>query len=124
MTTGQAQIDYDTLTQDALRGIVRMVLLRVATSGLPGDHYFYIAFDTRAPGVAGSTRLRDKYPDEMTIVLQHQYSRLIVNDERFEVTLSFDNVPERLSVPFRAVRKFFDPSAQFALQFAGSDLTE
>jgi hypothetical protein len=120
--TGKQQIDYEALAEDALRGIIRTVLMRVAAAGLPGDHHFYIAFDTRAPGVVVSRRLKEKYPEEMTIVLQHQFSRLTVNDERFEVTLSFDNVPERLAVPLRAVRKFFDPSVSFHLQFAGSDL--
>jgi hypothetical protein len=122
--TGKHQIDYEALTQDALRGIVRAVLQRVAASGLPGEHHLFIAFDTRAPGVGVSRRLKENYPEEMTIVLQHQFSRLIVNDDRFEVTLSFGNVPERLTVPLRAIRKFFDPSVPFGLQFAGSDLAD
>jgi hypothetical protein len=120
--TGERNIDYDALTQDAMRGIVRTVLLRVATMGLPGEHHFYIAFDPRVPGVVVSDRLKAKYPEEMTIVLQHQFWQLVVNEERFEVTLSFDNVPERLTVPFRAVRVFFDPSVPYVLQFEGSDL--
>jgi hypothetical protein len=120
--TGKQQIDYEALTQDALRNIVRTVLLRAAASGLPGEHHFFIAFDTRAPGVVVSKRLRSKYPEEMTIVLQHQFSRLVVNDERFEVTLSFDNVPERLTVPLKAIRRFFDPSVRFIIHFEGSDL--
>lgn len=120
--TGRRQIDYEALAQDAMRGIVRSVLQRVASSGLPGDHHFYVAFDTRAPGVLVSKRLQEKYPEEMTIVLQHQFWQLTVNDERFEVTLSFDNVPERLAVPWRAVRVFFDPSVPYGLQFEGSDL--
>ena len=122
--TGKHEIDYEALAQDALRGIVRTVLLRVATSGLPGDHHLYIAFATNAPGVVVPRRLRERHPEEMTIVLQHQFSRLTVNEERFEVTLRFDNVPERLSVPIRAIRKFFDPSVPFGLQFAGSDLAD
>jgi hypothetical protein len=122
---GKHEIDYEALTQDALLGIVRAVLLRVAASGqLPGEHHFYIAFATQAPGVIVPRRLRERYPEEMTIVLQHQFSRLTVNEERFEVTLSFDNVPERLAVPLRAIRKFFDPSVPFGLQFAGSDLAD
>jgi hypothetical protein len=121
--TGKQQIDYAALTQDALRGIVRSVLLHVAASGLPGEHHFFIAFDTRAPGVVLSKRLREKYPEEMTIVLHRQFSRLVVNGERFEVTLSFDNIPERLTVPLRAVRRFFDPSVKFIIHFEGSDLT-
>jgi hypothetical protein len=119
---GSPQIDYNALAQEALRGIVRKVLLSVATSGLPGEHHFFIAFDTRLPGVVVSRRLKERYPEEMTIVLQHQFERLTVTDDRFEVTLSFDNVPERLTVPLRAVRKFFDPSVPFVLQFEGSDL--
>jgi uncharacterized protein len=122
--TGKHEIDYEALAQDALRGIVRAVLLRVAISGLPGDHHLYIAFATSAPGVIVPRRLRERYPEEMTIVLQHQFSRLTVTEERFEVTLSFDNVPERLTVPIRAIRKFFDPSVPFGLQFAGSDLAD
>jgi hypothetical protein len=120
--TGKQQIDYEALTQDALRGIVRAVLQSVATSGLPGDHHFFIAIDTGAPGVIVSRRLKERYPEEMTIVLQHQFSRLVVNDERFEVTLSFGNVPERLTVPLTAVRRFFDPSVRFIIHFEGSDL--
>jgi hypothetical protein len=121
--TGELQIDYEALAQEAMRGIVRTVLLRVAALGrLPGDHHFYIAFDTRAPGVVLSKRLKQKYPEEMTIVLQHQFADLAVNHEQFEVTLSFGNVPERLTVPLRAVRVFFDPSVPYGLQFDSSDL--
>ncbi|HEX6002360.1 MAG TPA: ClpXP protease specificity-enhancing factor SspB [Hyphomicrobiaceae bacterium] len=125
--TGELQIDYDALAQDAQReamlSIVRTVLKRVAGWGhLPGEHHFYIAFDTRAPGVVVSKRLKQKYPQEMTIVLQHQFRNLSVDDNRFEVTLSFDNVPERLTVPLRAIRVFFDPSVPYGLQFESSDL--
>jgi hypothetical protein len=121
--TGEREIDYEVLAQDAMRGIVRAVLERIGELGrLPGEHHFYIAFDTRAPGVQVSKRLKQKYPEEMTIVLQHQFWNLSVDDERFEVTLSFDNVPERLTVPLRAVRVFFDPSVPYVLQFEGSDL--
>lgn len=114
---GEDRIRYDVLAQDALRGVIRSVLARVAKSGLPGDHHFYIAFDTRADGVSISKRLRDQYPEEMTIVLQYQFWDLEVSEERFEVKLSFNNIPERLVVPFAAVRAFFDPSVQFGLQF-------
>ncbi|HWE18106.1 MAG TPA: ClpXP protease specificity-enhancing factor SspB [Hyphomicrobiaceae bacterium] len=118
--TGEREIDYEALAQDAMRGIVRAVLERIGELGrLPGEHHFYIAFDTRAPGVQVSKRLKQKYPEEMTIVLQHQFWNLSVDDERFEVTLSFDNVPERLTVPLRAVRVFFDPSVPYVLQFEG-----
>jgi hypothetical protein len=108
---------YDLITQDALRGVVRLALTRVAKSGLPGDHHFYIAFNTRHPEVRLSERLRARYPQEMTIVLQHQFWGLDVLDDRFEVDLSFDNIAERLSVPFAALKGFVDPSVQFGLQF-------
>ena len=111
------QIRYDLLAQDALRGVVRSVLADVATRGLPGDHHFFISFDTRAEGVKISDRLREKYPEDLTIVLQHQYWDLIVHDDRFEVGVSFNGVPERLTIPFAAVKGFFDPSVQFGLQF-------
>jgi hypothetical protein len=108
---------YDLLAQDALRGVVRLALKRVARDGLPGEHHFFIAIDTRNPGVDISPRLKSKYPDEITIVLQHQFWNLEVREEGFSVDLSFDNVPERLVVPFVAVKGFFDPSVQFGLQF-------
>jgi len=108
---------YDLLAQDALRGVVRLALRRVARDGLPGEHHFFIAIDTRQPGVEISPRLRAKYPDEITIVLQHQFWNLDVRDDGFSVDLSFDNVPERLVVPLSAVKGFFDPSVQFGLQF-------
>jgi hypothetical protein len=110
-------IRYDLLAQEALRGMVHRVLVDAAKNGLPGEHHFYISFDTRAPGVRISPRLREKYPEEMTIVLQHQFWDLIVNEDSFEVGLSFGGVPEKLFVPLQAVKGFFDPSVQFALQF-------
>lgn len=110
-------IRYDVLVQDALRGVVRKVMREVAEGGLPGEHHFYIAFDTTAPGVRMSSRLRAQHPEEMTIVLQHQFWDLAVSDHGFEVGLSFGGVPERLLVPFAAVKGFFDPSVQFGLQF-------
>jgi hypothetical protein len=110
-------IRYDLLAQDALRGVVRKVLTDVAREGLKGEHHFYVAFDTRAPGVRVSDRLREKYPEEMTLVLQHQFWDLKVSDQAFEVGVSFGGVPERVHVPFTAVKGFFDPSVQFGLQF-------
>ncbi len=110
-------IRYDVLVQDALRTVVRKVLREVADGGLPGEHHFYIAFDTTAPGVRLSSRLRQQHPEEMTVVLQHQFWDLAVTDHAFEVGLSFGGVPERLLVPFAAVKGFFDPSVQFGLQF-------
>lgn len=110
-------IRYDVLVQEALRSVVRKVLAEAARAGLPGEHHFYIAFDTAAPGVRLSSRIRQKYPEEMTVVLQHQFWDFVVTDTQFEVTLSFGGVPERLVVPFTAVKGFFDPSVQFGLQF-------
>jgi hypothetical protein len=110
-------IRYDVLAQEALRGVVRTVLEDAAKNGLPGDHHFYITFDTRAEGVRLSQRMRAQYPAEMTIVLQHQFWDLVIGDDGFEVGLSFGGVPERLSVPFSAIKGFFDPSVQFGLQF-------
>jgi len=110
-------IRYDILAQDALRGVVRKVLSEVARTGLPGEHHFFISFATKAPGVRISSRLLAQYPEEMTIVLQHQYRDLIVTETGFEVGLSFNNVPERLLVPFAAIKGFADPSVQFGLQF-------
>jgi uncharacterized protein len=110
-------IRYDLLAQEALRGVVRHVLADAAKNGLPGDHHFYISFDTGAEGVRISPRLREQYPEEITIILQHQFWDLSVNEEGFEVGLSFGGVPERLVVPFAAIKGFFDPSVQFGLQF-------
>jgi len=111
------QIRYDILAQEALRGMVRSVLADVATNGLPGEHHLYLSFDTRAEGVRLSPRMRAQYPEEMTIVLQHQFWDLVVSQEGFEVGLSFGGVAERLAVPFAALKGFFDPSVQFGLQF-------
>jgi hypothetical protein len=108
---------YDLLAQDALRGVVREALRRVVKTGLPGEHHFYIAFDTRHPAVRISERLAKRYPREMTVVIQHQYSNLAVSDEEFEIELWFDKIPEKLAVPFAAVKGFLDPYVQFGLQF-------
>jgi hypothetical protein len=110
-------IRYDILAQDALRGVVRKVLSEVSRTGLPGEHHFFISFMTRAPGVRISSRLLQQYPEEMTIVLQHQFWDLTVTEHAFEVGLSFSGVPERLLVPFTALKGFLDPSVQFGLQF-------
>ena len=115
-------IDYDTLMQDAMRGVVRTVLTQAAKSGLPGDHHFYISFDTTASGVILSKRLKDKYPHEMTIVLQHRFWDLSVQEDGFEVKLTFDGIPERLVVTFAAIRVFFDPSVRYGLQFEDPDI--
>ena len=113
----QDLIRYDILVQDALRGVVRKVLSEVAKTGLPGDHHFYVSFDTTHPGVRLSGRLRQRYPTEMTVVLQHQFWDMQVDDAHFEVGLSFGGIPERLYVPFSSVKGFVDPSVEFGLQF-------
>lgn len=110
-------IRYDIVIQDALRGAVRKILEEVVRTGLPGEHHFYIAFDTTAPGVRISPRIRERYPQEMTVVMQHQFWDLIVGEHTFEVGLSFNGIPERLLIPFSAIKGFFDPSVQFALEF-------
>ena len=110
-------IRYDLLTQQALRSVVRNVLIEAAKKGLPGEHHFYIAFDTQAEGVRIPDRLRAQYPEQMTIILQHQFWDLKVTDEEFEVGLSFGGIPAKLTIPFEAVKGFFDPSVQFGLQF-------
>jgi uncharacterized protein len=110
-------IRYDMLAQEALRGVVRTVLVDAAKNGLPGDHHFYISFDTRADGVRLSPRMLAQYPKEMTLVLQHQFWDLSVTDDGFEVGVSFSGIPERLAIPFSAIKGFFDPSVQFGLQF-------
>jgi hypothetical protein len=111
-------IRYDILAQDALRGVVRKVLSEVARTGLPGEHHFYVTFVTGAAGVRISTRLLAQYPEEMTIVIQHQYWDLVTTEHAFEIGLSFNGIPERLFVPFAAVKTFADPSVSFQLQFA------
>ena len=110
-------IRYDILVQEALRGVMRKVLGEVAKTGLPGNHHFFITFLTNAPGVRISSRIRERYPEQMTIVLQYQYWDLKVTETGFEVGLSFSDIPEKLEVPFAAVRGFYDPSVNFELEF-------
>ena len=117
------QIRYDILTQEALRGVLRGVLADVARKGLPGDHHFKITFRTKADGVQLSQRMRARYPEEMTVVLQHQFWDLTVGEEAFEVGLSFGGVTERIRVPFESITAFFDPAVQFGLQFATAETT-
>jgi uncharacterized protein len=116
-------IRYDVLARDALRGVLRRVLSDAAAHGLPGDHHFFITFLSTAEGVKLSSRLLAQYPDEMTIILQHQFWDLVVTEDRFEVGLSFGGIPERLVVPFAAIKSFFDPSVQFGLQFEPAEAT-
>jgi hypothetical protein len=108
---------YDVLAQHALRSVVKLALQRVVRDGLPGEHHFFISFDTNYPGASVSNRIKAKYPEDMTIVLQHQFRNLNVFDKYFEVELSFDNISERLIVPFASIKGFFDPTVQFGLQF-------
>jgi len=114
-------IRYDVLARDALRGVLRKVLSDAAAHGLPGEHHFFITFLSKAEGVKLSPRLLAQYPEEMTIILQHQFWDLVVSEDRFEVGLSFGGIPERLAVPFSAIKSFFDPSVQFGLQFEPTD---
>ena len=113
-------IPYDEIVQDALRTVVGRVLSRVAETGgvPPGEHHFYIAFRTTAPGVQIPGHLRAKYPTDMTIVLQNQFHSLEVEEERFSVSLSFGGIPSTLVIPYAAITQFHDPAVEFALQFA------
>ncbi len=115
---GQDHIRYDILAQDALRGVIRKVLSEIAATGvLPGDHHFFITFLTDAPGVRLSQHLKEKYAEQMTIVIQHQFWDLKVTDSQFEIGLSFSDKPEKLVIPFNAIRGFYDPSVNFELEF-------
>jgi uncharacterized protein len=108
---------YDKMVESALRGVVREALARTASSGLPGAHHFYITFRTRFPGLAIPDSLSQQYPDEMTVVLEHQFWDLEVSEQCFAVMLSFQNKPERLTIPFDAITAFADPAVKFGLQF-------
>ena len=121
---GKDLIRYDLLVQEALKGVVRRVLIDAGKDGLPGEHHFYISFRTDSPGVRLSNRLREKYPQEMTIVLQHQFWDLVITEHTFEVGLSFSGIPEKLLIPFDALTGFFDPSVQFGLKFDGEEEEE
>ena len=114
-------LNYSQLVETALKGVVETALRRAAEAGLPGDHHFYISFRTDHPATRISPVLKAQYPQEMTIVLQHQYWKLEVTPEGFAVTLSFNRMHERLSVPFAALTGFHDPSVQFGLQFKGAE---
>lgn len=115
---------YDRMVEQALRGVVREALAVAATRGLPGAHHFYVTFRTRAPGVTVPDHLIAKYPEEMTIVLEHQFWDLEIAEHAFSVTLSFQSRPARLTVPFAAVTAFADPSEKFGLQFQGAATDE
>lgn len=113
----QDRIRYEVLVQDALRNVIRKVLADIAEAGLLGEHHFFITFFTNTSGVGISPRLKERYPEQMTIVLQHQFWDLRVNEDYFEVTLSFGDIPEKLTVPFAAVQVFYDPAAAFEAAF-------
>jgi hypothetical protein len=115
---------YDRMVERALRGVVREALARTAASGLPGTHHFYITFQTKHPGTKIPESLSTQYPEDMTIVLEHQFWDLEVDEDHFAVTLSFQNRPERLNVPFEAITAFTDPSVKFGLQFQATDSAE
>lgn len=117
MSKDENILRYDKMVEQALRGVVRQAVEEVVKDGLPGEHHFYITFMTDFPGVEIPDYLRDRYPGEMTIVLQYQFSDLSVKDEAMNVTLSFNNEPERLKIPLAAISIFADPSVNFALQF-------
>ncbi len=114
-------IDYGNLMHRAMRGLIQNVLIDVAKSGLPGDHHFFITFDTMHPDVEIADWLSDRYPEEMTIVMQHWFENLDVTDEGFSVTLNFGDAPEALYVPYEAIRTFVDPSVEFGLRFETQD---
>jgi uncharacterized protein len=121
----ESLIPYDEIVQEALRSVVRRVLGDIeAAGGLPGNHHFYIAFKTRAPGVDLPKHLHERYPDEMTIVIQHRYWDLQVGEDRFSIGLSFNQVPAKLTIPYAAVTGFVDPSVNFALQFQAPTLDD
>lgn len=113
----RGSIDYGRMVEQALRTVVRDVLRRLAVDGLPPPHHFYITFRTSDPGVEIPDYLRERYPTEMTVVLQHQFWDLEVDDLGLSVTLSFNDVPQRLRIPFHAIKVFADPGAEFGLQF-------
>lgn len=114
-------IDYGNLMHQAMRGLIQSVLEDVAENGLPGDHHFFISFSTLHPDAELADWLADRYPDEMTVVIQHWYDNLEVSDQGFGITLNFGNAPERLFVPFDAIQTFVDPSVEFGLRFDPQD---
>lgn len=122
MSDAPDKIAYGRLMHHAMRGLIQTVLSDVARDGLPGDHHFFITFDTQQPGVELASWLRDRYPDEMTIVIQHWYDGLTVDDEGFSIVLNFGDNPEALRIPFDAIRTFVDPSVEFGLRFESTEV--
>lgn len=117
------KIDYGNLMHRAMRGLIQEVLSRVAKEGLPGAHHFFITFDTMHPDVEIADWLSDRYPGEMTVVMQHWFDNLEVTDEGFSITLSFGDNPEPLYIPYDAIKTFVDPSVEFGLRFETQDDT-
>lgn len=117
----RSSIDYGGMMHRAMQGLIAGVLQDTADHGLPGDHHFFITFDTRDEGVQMADWLRDRYPEEMTIVIQHWFDNLVITDEHFTITLNFGNSPEPLLIPFAALRTFVDPSVEFGLRFETQD---
>lgn len=114
-------INYGRLMHEAMRGLIREVLSKVAEGGLPGEHHFFITFDTHHPDVEMADWLRERYPNEITVVMQHWFENLEVGEDAFSVTLSFGNSPERLTIPYDSLRTFVDPSVEFGLRFETTD---
>ena len=117
-------IDYGNLMHRAMRGLIQSVLTEVAEHGLPGAHHFFITFDTTHPDVQIADWLKERYPTEMTVVIQHWYENLSVNDDGFSITLNFGNNPEPMVIPFDALRTFVDPSVEFGLRFETQEQDE
>lgn len=124
MSDRTSSIAYGRLMHRAMRSLIQQVLEDVARDGLPGDHHFFITFDTTAPGVDIADWLRDRYPEEMTIVIQHWYDGLAVDDDGFSIVLNFGDNPEPLRIPFDAIRTFVDPSVEFGLRFESTEAPE
>jgi hypothetical protein len=119
-----SELDYGGMMHRAMRGLVREVLDQVADEGLPGDHHFFISFDTSATGVKIADWLRERYPEEMTVVIQHWFDHLEIEDDQFGITLNFGDAPEHLVIPYAAILTFVDPSVEFGLRFETSDAYE
>ncbi len=115
------EINYGQMMQKAMQGLLKSILERVANEGLPGDHHFFITFDTRHPGVDMADWLKESYPEEITIVMQEWFDGLAVMPDRFTVTLNFNDTPEPMVIPFDAIRTFVDPSVEFGLRFDAQD---
>lgn len=124
MTDTHTPLDYPQMIDSAMRGVVREALRQIARDGLPGEHHFFISFQTQFPGVQMSPQLRARYPEEITIVIQHQFWDLVITDKQFSIMLSFNNIPEKLVVPFDALTAFADPSIKFGLQFHGKQVAK